>query len=104
VEQIDWPKLTENLAWQAIVQGRHRAIERVAPPALAAVIDEYTIFGPKLGDRLPSFINVSLSEHLVEIPFDESLYRVRHSSLLWYQLGIRTAPRVQNRDFALAYG
>jgi hypothetical protein len=86
------------------MQYRDRTIELIAPVALAAVIDEYTIFGPKLGDRLPSFIDVSLSEHLVEIPFDESLYRVRHSSLLWYQLGIRTAPRVQIRDFALAYG
>jgi hypothetical protein len=34
------------------------------------MIDEYAIFGPKLGDRLPSFLGVSLSEHLVEIAFD----------------------------------
>jgi hypothetical protein len=34
------------------------------------MIDEYAIFGPKLGDRLPSFLGVWLSEHLVEIAFD----------------------------------
>jgi hypothetical protein len=48
------------------------------------VIDEYTIFGPKLGDRLSSFLGVSLSEHLV------------------VSVGICTAPRVQILDFALA--
>jgi hypothetical protein len=45
------------------------------------MIDEYAIFGPKLGDRLPSFLGVSLSKHLVEIAFDEGLYHIRHSSL-----------------------
>jgi hypothetical protein len=45
------------------------------------MIDEYAIFGPKLCDRLASFLGVSLSEHLVEIAFDEGLYRIRHSSL-----------------------
>src|SRR5258708_5147011 len=40
------------------------------------MIDEYAIFSPKLGDRLPSFFGVSLSEHLVEIAFDEGLYGV----------------------------
>ena len=81
VEQIDRPKLTENVAREALMQYRDRTIEFIAPVALAAVIDEYTIFGPKLGDRLPSFPGVSLSEHLVEIAFDERLYRIRHSSL-----------------------
>jgi len=56
------------------MQCRNRTIEFIAPVALATMIDEYAIFGPKLGDRLPSFFGVSLSEHLVEIAFDESLY------------------------------
>src|SRR5258708_26971989 len=64
------------------MQYRNRTIEFIPPVALATMIDEYAIFGPKLGDRLPSFFGVSLSEHLVEIAFDESLYGVRHRSLL----------------------
>lgn len=55
------------------MQYRDRTIEFIAPVALAAMIDEYAIFGPKLGDRLPSFFGVSLSEHLVEIAFNEGL-------------------------------
>jgi hypothetical protein len=47
------------------MQYRDRTIEFIAPVALAAMIDKYAIFGPKLGDRLPSFLGVSLSEHLV---------------------------------------
>src|SRR3981189_1222012 len=58
------------------MQYRNRTIEFIPPVALATVIDEYAIFGPKLGDRLPSFFGVSLSEHLVEIAFDEGLYGV----------------------------
>ncbi len=67
------------------MQYRNRTIEFIAPVALATMIDEYAIFGPKLGDRLPSFLGVSLSEHLVEIAFDEGLYGVRHSSLAYFQ-------------------
>jgi len=67
------------------MQYRNRTIELIAPVALATMIDKYAIFGPKLGDRLPSFFGVSLSEHLVEIAFDESLYGVRHSSLAYFQ-------------------
>ena len=63
------------------MQYRNRTVELIAPVALATMIDEYAIFGPKLGDRLASFFGVSLSEHLVEIAFDEGLYGVRHSSL-----------------------
>ena len=63
------------------MQYRNRTIELIAPVALAAMIDEYAIFGPKLGDRLPSFLGVSLSEHLVKIAFDEGVYGVRHGSL-----------------------
>jgi hypothetical protein len=81
VEQIDRPKLTENVTREALLQYRHPAIEFIVPAGLAAVIDEYAVFGPKLGDCLPSFLCVSLSEHLVEIAFDEGLYRIRHSSL-----------------------
>jgi hypothetical protein len=81
VKQIDRPKLTENVARESLMQYRDRAIEFIAPVAFAAMIDEYAIFGPQLGDRLPSFLGVSLSEHLVEIAFDEGLYRIRHSSL-----------------------
>src|SRR5258708_15881382 len=58
------------------MQYRNRTIELIAPVALATMIDEYAIFGPKFGDRLPSFFGVSLSEHLVEIAFDEGLYGV----------------------------
>jgi hypothetical protein len=67
------------------MQYRDRTIEFIAPMALAAMIDEYAIFGPKFGDRLPSFLGVSFSEHLVEIAFDESLYRIRHSSLAYFR-------------------
>jgi hypothetical protein len=79
VEQIDRPKLTENVARQALMQYRDRTIELIAPVAPATVIDEYAIFGPKLGDRLASFFGVSLSEHLVEIAFDEGLYGIRRA-------------------------
>jgi len=85
VKNIDRPKLTENVAREALMQYRDRTIEFIAPVALAAMIDEYAIFGPKLGDRLPSFLAVSLSEHLVEIAFDEVLYHVRHSSLAYFR-------------------
>jgi hypothetical protein len=85
VEQIDRPKLTENVAREALMQYRDRTIEFIAPVALAAVIDEYAIFGPKSGDRLPSFLGVSLAEHLVEVAFDESLYPIRHSSLAHFR-------------------
>jgi hypothetical protein len=47
------------------------------------MIDEYAVFGPKLGDRRSSFLAVSLSEHLVEIAFNEGLYRISHSSLAY---------------------
>ena len=67
------------------MQYRNRTIELFAPVALATMIDEYAIFGPKLGDRLPSFLGVSLSEHLVEIAFDESPYHIRHSSLAYFR-------------------
>ena len=63
------------------MQYRNRTIEFIVSAALAAMIDEYAIFAPKLGDRLPPFLSVSLSEHLVEIAFDEGLYHIRHSSL-----------------------
>jgi len=45
------------------------------------LIDEYAIFSPKLGDRFPSFFDVSLSENLVEIAFEKSLYGIRHRFL-----------------------
>ena len=67
------------------MQYRNRTIEFIPPVALATMIDEYAIFGPKLGDRLPSFFGVSLSEHLVEIAFDEGLYCIRHSSLAYFR-------------------
>jgi hypothetical protein len=85
VKNIDRPKLTENVAREALMQYRDRTIEFIAPVALAAVIDEYAIFGPKLGDRLPSFLGVSLPEHLVEIAFDEVPNDVRHSSLAYFR-------------------
>src|SRR6266478_719562 len=85
VKQIDRPKLTENVARETLMQCRDRTIELISPVALAAMIDEYAIFGPKLGDRLPSFLGVSLSEHLVEIAFDEGVYGVRHSSLAYFR-------------------
>jgi hypothetical protein len=81
VKQIDRPKLAENVARESLMQCRSRTIELVSPMVLAAMIDEYAIFGPKLGDRLPSFLAVSLSEYLVEIAFNEGLYRIRHGSL-----------------------
>ena len=83
MEQIDRPKLTENVAREALMQDRDRTIEFIATAGLAVMIDEYAIFGPKLGDRLPSSLRVSLSEHLVEIAFDEGLYRIGHSSLAY---------------------
>ena len=81
VKQIDRPKLTENVARESLMQYRDCAIEFIASVALAAMIDEYAIFGPQFGDRLSSFLGVSLSEHFVKIAFDEGLYRIRHSSL-----------------------
>ena len=66
------------------MQYRNRTIEFIPPVALATMIDEYAIFSPKLGDRLPPFFGVSLSEHLVEIAFDEGLYGIRHSSLAYF--------------------
>ena len=66
------------------MQYRNRTVELIAPVALATMIDEYAIFGPKLGDRLASFVGVSLSEHFVEIAFDEGLYGIRHSSLAYF--------------------
>src|SRR5260370_25199132 len=71
VKQIDRPKLTENIVRESLMQCRDRPIELISPVLLPAMIDEYAIFGPKLGDRLPSFHAVSLSEHFVEIAFDE---------------------------------
>src|SRR5258708_38114621 len=68
------------------MQYRNRTIEFIASVALATMIDEYAIFGPKSGDRLPSFFGVSLSEHLVEIAFDEGVYGVRHSSPAYFRL------------------
>ena len=85
MKQIDRPKLTENVARELLMQCRDRTIEFISPVALAAMIDEYAIFGPKLGDRLPSFLAVSLSEHLVEIAFNEGLYCIRHSSLAYFR-------------------
>jgi hypothetical protein len=55
------------------------------PAALATMIDEQAIFGPKLGDCLTPFLGVSLSEHLVKIAFDEGLYDIRHSSLAYFR-------------------
>src|SRR5260221_11274222 len=85
VKQIDRPKLPENVAREALMQYRDRTIEFISPVALATMIDEYAIFGPKLGDRRPSFLAVSLSEHLVEIAFNEALYCIRHSSLAYFR-------------------
>jgi hypothetical protein len=51
------------------MQYRDGTIEFVAPVALAVMIDEYAIFGPQFGNRLSSFLGVSLSEHLMEIAF-----------------------------------
>jgi len=56
------------------MQCRDHTIECISPMALAVMIDEYAIFGPKLGDRLPSFFGVPLSEHLAEIAFEEGVY------------------------------
>src|SRR5260370_230758 len=83
VEQIDRPKLTENVVREALMQCRDRTIEFIASVAFAAMIDEYAIFGPQFGDRLSSFLGVSLSEHFVKIAFDEGLYHIRHSSLAY---------------------
>jgi hypothetical protein len=83
VKQIDRPKLTENGVREALMQFRDCAIEFIASVALAVMIDEYAIFGPQFGDRLSSFLGVSLSEHFVKIAFDEGLYRIRHSSLAY---------------------
>src|SRR6202011_4140987 len=80
-EKIGRPKLIENIPRHALMQDRDRAIERVVPADLAAVIDEYAIFGPKMDDRLPPFLRVSLAKHLVEIAFHQGLYRIRHGSL-----------------------
>ena len=66
------------------MQCRDHTIECISPMALAVMIDEYAIFGPKLGDRFPSFFGVSLSENLVEIAFEKSLYGIRHSSLAYF--------------------
>src|SRR5258706_7428449 len=66
------------------MQYRNRTIELVAPAGLATMIDEYAILGPELGDRLPSFLGVSLPEHLVEIAFDEGVCSVRHSALAYF--------------------
>jgi hypothetical protein len=85
VKQIDGPQLTENVARESLMQCRDRTIEFISPVALAAMIDEYAIFGPKPVDRLPSFLAVSLSEHLVEIAFNEGLYCIRHSSLAYFR-------------------
>src|SRR6266404_6638572 len=85
VKEIDRPELTENVAREALLQYRNRTIELIAPLALATVIDEYAVFGPKLGDRLPSFFGVSLSEHFVQIAFDEGVYGVRHGSLAYFR-------------------
>ena len=63
------------------MQYRNRTIEFIPPLALATMIDEYAIFGPKSGDRLPSFFGVSLSEYIVEVASKEGLYRIRHGSL-----------------------
>src|SRR5258708_39742492 len=63
------------------MQFRNRTIEFIPPLALATMIDEYAIFGPKSGDRFPSFFGVSLSEYIVEVAFKGGLYRIRHGSL-----------------------
>jgi hypothetical protein len=80
VEQIDRPKLAEDVVREALMQDRDRTIQCIAPVALAVMIDEYAIFGPKLGDPLSSFLGVSLPEHLVEIAFDEGLYHIPGNS------------------------
>jgi hypothetical protein len=85
VQQIDRPKLTENVAREPLMQCRDRTIKFFSPVALAAVIDEYAIFSPQLGDRLPSFRAVLLSEHLVEIAFHEGVYCIRHGSLAYFR-------------------
>jgi len=82
VKQIDRPKLAEHVTRESLMQYRDRTIEFIAPVVLAAMIDEYAIVGPELGDRLPSLLGVSLSEHFVEIASNEGLYCIGHSSLL----------------------
>jgi hypothetical protein len=42
VKQIDRPKLTENVAREALMQYRDRTIEFIAPVALAAMRAEFT--------------------------------------------------------------
>lgn len=66
------------------MQYRDRTIEFIRPLFLP-LWSMNAIFGPELGDRFPSFLGVSLSEHLVEIAFDEVLYDVRHSSLAYFR-------------------
>jgi len=80
-KQIDRPKLIENVAWESLMQYRDRTIEFIAPVALATMVDEYAIFGPQFGDRLPSLFGVSLSEYIAEVASKEGLYRIRHGSL-----------------------
>jgi hypothetical protein len=53
--------------------------------ALAVMIDEYAVFGPQFGDRPSSFLGVSLSEHFMEIAFEECVYRIRHGSLAYFR-------------------
>jgi hypothetical protein len=60
-------------------------IEFIASLALAVMIDEYAVFGPQFGDPLSSFLGVSLSEHFMEIAFEECLYRIRHGSLAYFR-------------------
>jgi hypothetical protein len=99
VKQIDRPKLTENVARESLMHYRDRTIEFIAPVALAAMINEYAIFGPKLSDRLSSFFGVSLSEHLVEIAFNEDLYSIGHSSLAYLRGMIPLILRVYSRRY-----
>jgi hypothetical protein len=70
------------------MQHRDRTIEFIVPAALATMIDEQAIFGPKLGDCLTPFLAVSLSEHLVKIAFDEGFCDIRHSSLTYLRWAI----------------
>src|ERR1700722_597958 len=81
VEQIDRPKLTENVVREVLMQRRDGTIELIGSVAFAVMIDEYAIFGPQLGDRRSSFLGVSLSEHFVKIAFDEGLDHIGHGSL-----------------------
>ena len=67
-KQIDRPKLAENVVRVSLMQCRDRTIELISPVLLAAMIDEYAIFGPELGDR-PLILSCRprFPEHLVEI-------------------------------------